>query len=228
MFVPPVIHTHVTHVAPVIDLDNPVNITSLGSDPTPGESPGPNSQVVSQDERKDVTFTLQVTNPDGGTYWIVFTALPDPTFGRLLTGAPGTFAAVDLVTQYAPETGYTFDPVQFEPLCLFPHEFADCFTYGLAENQSSPNDPNQSFGIQSFPSTPVNNGDGTVSWSDSFTFKAQNDAGLESEPTTVPLVAVDDICGTESGIERLPPSARAPSRLQPTSRGGIGTRGEHR
>ena len=42
----------------------------------------------------------------------------------------------------------------------------------------------------------TDNGDGTVSWSDSFSFIAQNDVGGESPVVTVTLEAVDDICFT--------------------------------
>ncbi len=199
---------------PVIN-DKEVNITSTGGDPAPGATTGPANTIVSEDERKDVTFTLQVTNPDGGDYWILFTVLPDPKFGRILTGSPGTFVAVNTVDEYDPATVYTFDPVQFEPACgglpFFP-TFAQCFTNGRAENQSAPDDPNQSgntlFSTQPYPSTVVSNGDGTVSWTGSFSFVAENDEGLVAPEETVELEVVEDICSSEGGVEALRLRAR--------------------
>ncbi len=40
--------------------------------------------------------------------------------------------------------------------------------------------------------------DGSVQWSDSFTFHAENDQGGVSDDVAVDLVAVDDICTTNS------------------------------
>ncbi len=98
--------------APVIDA-SPVNISSFGGDTTPGETTGANSRIVAQDERT-VTFTLQVTNPEGGTYWIVFTDLPAADFGTIYDH---TNAAVTVGTHYDPTEVFTFDPVEIEPVC---------------------------------------------------------------------------------------------------------------
>lgn len=185
--------------APVIDA-NPVNIQSVG-DPTPGQSPGPGTTVMAQDDPgNDVTFTLQVTNPGGGTFWVVFVGLPDPSFGQLLVGA----TPVDTTTQYAPDTVFRFDPVQIEPVCTppAPSSFADCYTNG------DPSEGPQADAPQPLPyPSPVTEGpvQGSVQWSDEFSFQAVNDQGGASPVTTVELVVVDDIC--TSGTESHPPGA---------------------
>lgn len=178
---------------PVVDA-NPVLVPDPGSSDPTQPTPGPYPGVASQDERRDVTFVLQVTNP-GHTFYIVFTALPDANFGRLLDGDN---VAVNTVMQYQVTEVFTFDPVQIEPVCTSePEELADCFTNGIAETQSSPDDPTQTGGPTTYPTganQPVDNLDGTVSWFGSFTFKAVNEQGDESAEVTVQLEAVDDIC----------------------------------
>ncbi|MBM3670685.1 MAG: hypothetical protein FJW86_00630 [Actinobacteria bacterium] len=175
---------------PVIDA-NAVNIVTADGQ-TPGATTGPNTMVISQDEVRSVTFTLQVTDPEGDPYWIVFTALPNPSFGRLLLSS----TPVVIGTNYNATDVFTFDPVQFEPTCNGTNVvMSDCFTNGTAEAQSSPDDLAQGGGAQPYPSTPFDNGDGTVRWQDSFTFKAvQQDTPSESAPATVTVEAVEDMC----------------------------------
>jgi hypothetical protein len=182
-----------------------VTIINNAADPVPG---GPETPpefdadvVASQDEVSDVTFVIRVTNPDGGIYYLVFTDLPAPEFGEIwdTLGTPGTGddELVNLIDQYPSDTVFRFDPVEVEPVCdPSPAEFSDCFTNG---NPSQ--GPDASAGTVPYPSdTPVvDNGDGTVSWFDSFTVVAvDDDTGTESTPTEVPLEVVDDICATPS------------------------------
>ncbi len=146
---------------------------------------------MAQDERT-VTFTLQVTNPEGGTYWIVFTDLPAADFGTIYDH---TNAAVTVGTHYDPTEVFTFDPVEIEPVCSSePTTFDDCFTNGDPSEG-----PQAGAGTVAYPST-VSEGpvDGSVQWSDSFTFHAENDQGGVSDDVAVDLVAVDDICTTNS------------------------------
>jgi hypothetical protein len=167
---------------PVVDA-NPVNVQSLGDDPTLGESTGPNTEVVSQDERDNVTFVLQVEN-SGHTFWIVFTDRPDGGFGliRDSQGAPIVLVTEDPDRQYDPSGVYTFDPVQIEPSCGSGESFATCFS--------------------GYPTLPVEGPvSGSVQWFDDFKFKAVNDQGDESAETTVTLVAVDDMCTTPGNPE---------------------------
>jgi hypothetical protein len=174
---------------PVID-SNPVNITSTGNGQTVGESTGPNTKVSSQDEDETVTFLLQVTGEH--PFYIVFTALPDASFGQLFDD--GTGELVDLVTHYDDGVVFRFDPVQIEPECnAEPEVLADCFTEGTAENQGQ--DPDNPVLYPTGDDKPVDFGDGTVRWYGSFSFKAVNtDDGDESEEVTVTLEAVEDIC----------------------------------
>ena len=114
-----------------------MNITTEPSDdPVPGDGPGPNTSVLSQDERS-ATFVLRVTNPDGGAFWIVFTDLPETAFG-VIRDHPG--AAVALGTHYDPQTEeFTFDPVEIEPQCdPFPVVLQDCFTNGSVNSAPPP------------------------------------------------------------------------------------------
>ena len=171
---------------PPVTVDG-VNIESVGGDPAPGVVTGPAASVVSEDERSDVTFTIRVTNPDGGTYYLVFTQLPDATFGVLYVGAAAPGNEVITGVQYASDTVFVFDPVEIEPVCTpAADEFSECYTTGNPE--TGPNGP--------YPSQPVDNGDGTVSWTGSFTVKAVDaDTGQESVETPIELESVDDICG---------------------------------
>lgn len=163
---------------PVVD-PNPVNILTADSDTdSPTYPTGPGDVVISQDEwtgDNRVTFTLQVTNP-GHSFVVVFTALPDVLFGQLLDSS---LNAVNTTTEYLITEVYTFAPVQIEANCANGDDFDECFNTG------------------DFP-TLVTEGpvDGSVQWSDSFTFKAVNDEGDESVETTVTLTAVDDMCTT--------------------------------
>ncbi len=170
---------------PVVD-SNPVDITSYGSDPTPDANgdplvPGPSTAVISQDERSDVTFVLQVTDSSGGNVWVQFTSLPPAAFGLI---RDGSLNAVVVGTHYGVDEVFTFAPVEIEPVCDTPSPttFAECFTNG----STGP-----------YPSV-VTQGpaQGSVQWSSSFAFKAYNDLGGESAETTVTLTSVDDICTT--------------------------------
>jgi hypothetical protein len=181
---------------PIVD-PNPVDITSLGSDPTPGENTDPGDEVVSQDERSDVTFMLQVTDSSGGDTWIEFTELPPETFGRILDGS---LNVVVVGNAYEFDEVFTFDPVEIEPVCDdgSPTAFEECFTNG---NPSE--GPDASSGTVPYPSIvtegPVT---GSVQWSDTFTFQAFNDLGGESAPVSVTLTVVDDICTGGEGTSR--------------------------
>jgi hypothetical protein len=183
---------------PVID-PNPVNVTSLGaSDPdVTGGTTGPHTSVVTEDEVGSlVTFVLQATNPDGSAFYLIFTDLPDPRVGTLYVGASGT-VLVDLVEHYAPTTVFRFDPVEIEPVCSGSEpEFLDCYTNG---NPSE--GPDATAGTVPYPAPPSDTGNLSVSWSDTFTFKAVDESsGVESAPATVPIVVYDDICN--EGSER--------------------------
>jgi len=162
-----------------------VDIQAIGTGACvgPGEALGPANEVVSQDECSEVTFMLRVTNPGAPSFWIVFTELPDGSFGEIRFGGVG----VDTVTQYDPSTAvFRFVPVQTEPSCEASPTFANCF--------------------DNYPTTvtegPVT---GSVQWSDTFAFRAENSAGTTADGSAT-LTAVDDICtsGNEGPRPGLP------------------------
>ena len=169
---------------PVINA-NPVNVTNYGADNPQGYAVGPTTKVISQDERNDVTFVLQASGDSALVF--VFTALPIGTFGQIRVGVGGS--AVALGTQYAASTVFAFDPVEMEPLCTTgsPTVFSQCFTDGRPDGSGSQPYSTENLG-------PTDNGDGTVSWYDDFTFYAQDAGGEQSATQTVTLEAVDDHC----------------------------------
>lgn len=174
---------------PEIDA-NPVNVTDYGSDNPDGHVEGETTRVISQDERNDVLFVLQVSGDSVLVF--VFTDLPGATFGTLFDH--GTGLAVALGNEYEDGTVFRFDPVEMEAICSVgsPTAFSQCYTNG---------DPTPGGSSQAYSTLfggPTDNGDGTVSWYDSFSFQAKDAGGEVSATQTVILEAVDDHCNEGS------------------------------
>ena len=149
-----------------------IQLEHLGCDGSATRSSCPRTQ------RSNVTFILQVTDTSGGTFWIVFTDLPSSLFGTIFDSNNDP---VDLVTEYDPVTEvFNFRPVENEPDCASA-SFTDCFNDGDYPTTVTPG--------------PVS---GSVQWSDSFAFRAENSLGGQTDSGDIDLVAVDDICTTNT------------------------------
>jgi fibronectin type III domain protein len=98
--------------APTVDATNPIcvgsgstSITTACQNPNAtGQTPAPGLDVS---DETNTPFLLNGSEPTAGVnYWFVFDTLPDASAGTIVQTSNST--AVDTVTQYTPDTSFTF------------------------------------------------------------------------------------------------------------------------